>query len=137
MIRILGVVGWAAVAVLALAFGLERYLASKAVLAQRVRLPDANVEALFGGEPTPIGSPQAYVILDPKALLPEKGQNGVRLLDEGYLRRTGTYPLQQKTVEYVGGIVRWAAAGVAGLCLGNRWYLLRRRARLQRSRGGS
>lgn len=137
MIRFLAIAGWTAVVVLALTFGLERYLVSKAVLAQRVRLPDANVEALFGGEPTTIGSPQAYVILDPKAVLPRKGPGGMALLDDGYLQRTGTYPLQRKTVEYVGGIVRWAAAGAAGLCLGNCWYLLRRRARLQRSRGGS
>ncbi|MFN3684466.1 MAG: hypothetical protein ACK41F_11125 [Fimbriimonadaceae bacterium] len=137
MIRVLGVVGWASIAVLVLTFGLERFLASKAVLAQRVRLPDANVEALFGGEPTPIGSPQTYVILDPKALLPDKGPGGVALLDDGCLQREGSYPLQLKTVEFVGGIVRWVAAGLAGLCLGNRWFLLRRRARLQRSREGS
>ncbi|MEJ5170713.1 MAG: hypothetical protein WHU10_06980 [Fimbriimonadales bacterium] len=132
MIRTLSILGWAALVVLAAGFFVERHLASKAMLAQRVRLPDSNVEALFGGEPTPIGSPQMYVILDPRALLPEKGPDGVARLDDGYLQRTGTYPLQLKTVEFVGGIVRWASAGLAGLCLGNAWYLSRRRARLLR-----
>jgi hypothetical protein len=127
MARFLLWVGCLALAVVVLVFGAERFLASRAVWAQRVMPPSSDVEALFGGEPTPLGSPQLYVVFDRRAFLPGKGENGVLQLDERYLRSTGTYPLQLKTVEFVGSLARWTAALLAVLAIGGRWLMLRRR----------
>ncbi|MCX7800228.1 MAG: hypothetical protein N2109_07800 [Fimbriimonadales bacterium] len=121
-------VAFAALALFVIVLGAERYLASRAVWAQRVMTPNADVEALFGGEPTPIGSPQQYVVFDGKAFLSERNESGVLQLDERYLQRTGTYPLQLKTVEFVGSLARWGTALLAVLAFGVRWLMLRKEA---------
>lgn len=126
MARVLLWIGCLAITLLVLAHGTERFLASRAVWAQRVMPANAEVEALFGDEPSPIGSPQLYVVFDGRAFLPTKAESGVLQLDESYLKRTGTYPLQLKTVEFVGSLAKWSAAAVALLALGGRWLLLRR-----------
>ena len=103
-------------------------MTSRAVLAQRVRVPSSEIAALFGGEPTPVGSPQMLIITDEQAFLPGKGDGGVRLVDEGYLERTGTYPLQLKTVRFLGSIVGWGSA-VGSVVFGLASFAAARRAR--------
>lgn len=114
--------------VLALVLIVLPQMSSRAVLAQRVRVPSGEIATLFGDEPTPVGSPQMLVLTDEKAYLPVRGENGVRLVDEAYLERTGTYPLQLKTVQFLGSIVGWSsAAGV--IVFGLASYVAGRKAR--------
>ncbi|GMV37682.1 MAG: hypothetical protein AMXMBFR61_21900 [Fimbriimonadales bacterium] len=96
--------------ILALVLVVVPQIASRAVLAQRVRVPSGEIAAIFGDEPTPVGSPQKLIITDEKAFLPGRIEGGVRLVDEGYLERTGTYPLQLKTVQFLGSLVGWGSA---------------------------
>lgn len=98
-----------------------RVYRGRAVLAQRVTLPDPDVADLFGSEPTPLGSPQLYVLQGSEALVPGSGKDGKpALLDQGVLDRTGQYPLQLKTVEFVARAVQIASA----LDLVTAWVLL-------------
>lgn len=111
---------------LAMALVAVPLLSSRAVLAQRVRVPKSEMAAIFGDEPTPVGSPQMPIITDEQAFLPRTGEGGVRLVDEGYLERSGTYPLQLKTVQFVASIVTWVSAagaivfGLAAIATGRR-----------------
>lgn len=94
---------------------------SKAVKAQRVEFDEAAA-SLFGDNDayTEIGSPQTLIIEDQGAFLPGTSKGGARLVSENYLREKKIYPLQLKTVEYVGGLVRLgagAAVGVSALAL--------------------
>lgn len=54
--------------------------------------------ALFGDPGTMIGTPQMYIVDDPKAVLAEPLQDGTLALDNTYLTKNGIYPLQLKTV---------------------------------------
>lgn len=96
---------------------------SKSVLVQRVQKDEAA--DLFGEAGTPIGSPQPMIIEDEKAFLPQPGENGVKLVDDGYLQKHNIYPLQMKTVEFVARQVQFGT--VAGLIVGILLFLVGRR----------
>jgi hypothetical protein len=91
---------------------------SKAVLAQRVERDEAAA-SLFGDADAyqEIGSPQMLIIEDKGALLPGKSKSGAQMVDEKYLKEKKIYPLQLKTVHYVGGLVRLGAGAVLAVCL--------------------
>lgn len=118
----------AALAVLGLfAAGIyQSNLESQAALIQRVKPYDKATAELLGGVGTPIGTPQRMIVTDPKAFLPGKGDQGERFVSDDYLKAHGIYPLQAKTVGYVGGLVKLGLAGmtlvgfVAALWLGRR-----------------
>jgi hypothetical protein len=107
----------AAIALLASVPVLSSY-ESRAVLTQRVQVDDAAA-SLFGDGHRPVGSPQELVIDDPKAFVDGKGENGARLVSENYLQEKGIYPLQLRTVQFVGSLTRigLAVALVVGLLL--------------------
>lgn len=114
----------------------SRELGRQAVLAQRVTPPDPEIAELFGGEPTPIGSPELYIVNDPKAVLPEKGPDGEVLLNETYLEETGTYPLQLKTVQWGANLAMWGLGSGALLAALVGWVAGRRARRLSQSPSG-
>jgi len=105
------------------AFQREAQLASKAVVAQRVR--PSSEAALFGDIGENIGSPTEYVIEDPHALLDHKGPNGMALLDESYLEKSGKYPLQMKTVRFMASVTK-VGGGLIFLVSGGILFLLLR-----------
>jgi hypothetical protein len=77
---------------------------------------------LFGDVGEPIGSPQVYVVTDPQAVLPGTGADGVKLLDDDYLRQKGSYPLQMQTVDAIANYARLGGGlavlgGAVGLLL--------------------
>jgi hypothetical protein len=82
-----------------------------AVLAQRI-IPQAGDLFGDGGPGTPVGSPQVFIIRDPKAFI-EGELNGAKLLNETYLQENKIYPLQLKTVTFA----RDVTALVSGLGL--------------------
>lgn len=90
---------------------------SKAVNAQRVEFDEAAA-SLFGDKDayTEIGSPQKLIIEDQQAFLPGE-RNGAKLVSENYLRDKKIYPLQLKTVEYVGGLVRLGSGATLAVSL--------------------
>ncbi|MCW5938896.1 MAG: hypothetical protein KF884_04855 [Fimbriimonadaceae bacterium] len=90
---------------------------------------------LFGDVGEPIGSPQVYVVTDPQAVLPGTGADGVKLLDDDYLRKKGSYPLQMQTVDAIADYAR-LGGGLAVLA-GAGGLLLARRRSAQRSATGS
>ncbi len=85
----------------------ERAYASRAQLIQRVERGDGA--DLFGDAGTPIGSPQHMIIDDPKAFIEGQGEGGARLVDDGYLKNNGIYPLQMKSVAYSASLVRYGS----------------------------
>ena len=93
----------------------ESSYASRAQLMQRMQ--KSAGDDLFGDQGTPIGSPQQFIVDDPKAILKEKGENGVTLLDENYLLEKKIHPLELQTVRYVSGLVRLASGGAGVLLL--------------------
>lgn len=95
----------------AISYPVESSYASRAKLVQRVRADAAD--ALFGGEATPVGSPQRLIIDDPKAFTGKTSEGGALEVDEGYLEKNGIYPLQMQTVSYVAGLVRLAGVVLA------------------------
>ncbi len=62
------------------------------------RIERTEEAALFGDVGTKIGSPQALIIDDEKAILPEKLEDGTPLISENYLKENNIYPLQLKTI---------------------------------------
>ncbi|MDX2065047.1 MAG: hypothetical protein SFX74_04830 [Fimbriimonadaceae bacterium] len=84
----------------------------KAKLAQRVEKDDAG--ALFDEPYRNIGSPQLYVIDDPKAFLPtpEGGDPTIALLSDDYLKANNLYPTQLQSIRTIVNYGRIAAAGV-------------------------
>ena len=104
----------------------ESSYASRAKLMQRMQ--KSAGDDLFGDHGTPIGSPQQFIVDDPKAILPEKGENGVTLLDENYLLKNKIHPLELQTVRYVAGMARMGGAGV-GLIFALMFLGLRARAK--------
>lgn len=127
-LSLLGLAG-AALGILAIlaSFPVEASYRSKAVLAQRVE-KDASA-ALFDGADAyrPIGSPQLLILEDPKAFLPEPGRDGVKQVDEAYLKDKGIYPLQLKTVEFFTGNAR-LGGGIALVVGWAVFFLMRRRS---------
>jgi hypothetical protein len=98
------------VAALGISFALMAQYEAKAILAQRVEKDEAG--ALFDDPYRKVGSPQQYVIDDPKAFLPDKGEDGVALLSEDYLLANNIYPTQLQSLRTVINYGRIAAAVV-------------------------
>lgn len=103
---------------------------SKAVLAQRVEA-DKTAGALFGDSDQDayrnLGSPQEFIIDDPKAFLAKPGPDGVKRLDDGYLQAHNIYPTQLKTIEFEGELAQDGA--IAALLLGIACILVSARAK--------
>lgn len=99
--------------VMVLALGTMLFLNSRGVTAQRIKPHDAAFAELTGEVGTPIGSPQKIVILNDSAVLEQRGPEGQVLLDDEKLRATGQYPLQIKTVRFLGGIVSIVSLALA------------------------
>ncbi len=105
-IALLGLIGRVATLVVA------QTKLSRAELTQRIRPYDKDTEALTGEPGDALGPSEKLIIDDPKAILPLKGKEGQRLVNEEYLTKNGIYPLQAKTVEYVSGLVGYGFLGV-------------------------
>ncbi|MBV6491490.1 MAG: hypothetical protein CNCCGFBP_02092 [Fimbriimonadaceae bacterium] len=101
-------------------------LESKATLTQRIKPYDSATAELLGEIGTPIGDPQLMIITDPKAFLPGKGEQGQRFVNDEYLKSNGIYPLQVKTVAFVGGIVKLGLLGMAAVMSIAAWFFGRR-----------
>ena len=114
----------AAVLILVAGFPVRGRYASEAQLAQRIE--SSQSDSLFGSKGTPLGEPQMYIVTDPKAYLPGRGESGAKLLDENYLNKNGIYPLQLKSVDFVLGWSR-LGAGIALVVCGLGAYLIGRR----------
>ncbi|MFZ4506290.1 MAG: hypothetical protein ACOYON_01165 [Fimbriimonas sp.] len=97
-----------AVVVAVATFPVENGYAARSVMAQRI-LPSANA-SLFGDVGEKVGSPQRLIIDDQAAFIAGNGEEGVRLVNETYLRAKGIYPLQMQTVSFVAGNTRAVAA---------------------------
>ena len=126
--RVSGFLAVLALLVLLLSFVVGGVLTRDATLVQRVE-PNA-AGALFGeadSPGTPIGSPQLLIVRDQAAFLPGEGEGGARFVNETYLRESGQYPLQVKTVELIRNLVA-LGSGVAALLFGAVWLWARRRA---------
>jgi hypothetical protein len=106
--RVVRICAWVLLAAAALAAAasvpVEGSFSSRAKLCQRVE-PSKAAE-LFGDAGNFVGSPQDMIVDDPKAVLAGQGPDGSTLLDESYLREHGIYPLQLKSVRFVGHWVR-------------------------------
>ncbi|ARU40984.1 hypothetical protein CCB80_07440 [Armatimonadetes bacterium Uphvl-Ar1] len=89
--------------------------AKRAVVYQRIE--QTEEAKLFGDVGTKIGSPQAFIIDDPKAILPDTLEDGTRLLNENYLKAKSIYPLQLKTINETVSMVSLgtALALIAGI----------------------
>ena len=86
-------------------------------LAETYQLVEPTPEsALFGGVGNKIGSPQEYIITLEDALMDERDENGVQLVDNTILKENNVYPLQMKTVRETGNLVNIASIG--GLLVG-------------------
>lgn len=108
-------------------FIVRQSFGARAQLIQLVEIDKAN-EALFGdAEPTKIGSPQEMIIGDQNAFLKGQGADGVKLVDNSYLRKHEIYPLQMKTVDFTLGLVRWSAFAGGFLMLSLNWLVNRRK----------
>ncbi|GIK32523.1 MAG: hypothetical protein HND43_02775 [Armatimonadetes bacterium] len=101
-------------------------LESKAALTQRIKPYDSATAELLGEVGTPIGDPQLMIITDPKAFLSGKGEQGQRFVNDEYLKSNGIYPLQVKTVAFVGGIVKLGLLGMAAVMSLAAWFFGRR-----------
>lgn len=101
-------------------------LESNAILVQRVKPHDQATADLLGEVGTPIGSPQRMIVSDQRAFLPGKGEQGERFVNDDYLKEHDVYPLQAKTVGYVGGLVKLGLAGIALVGFLAAWWFGRR-----------
>ena len=114
-------IGWVllvtGVLVLLGSFPVRAHYAGQAQLIQRVETSDAD--DLFGGEGTPIGTPQRMIITDPKAFLEGETPEGARRVSENYLKANEIYPLQLQTVDFGVSVARLVAGmeAVTGLIL--------------------
>ncbi len=105
-LAILGVI------VLMASFIVSSVITRNAVLAQRIEIQEAGVAALFGAENEvgkPIGSAQSLIINDEKAFLEKTGENGLRYVNDKYLKDNNIYPLQQLTVEFFRNVIAFIA----------------------------
>jgi hypothetical protein len=101
-------------------------LARQAKRAILVRPLDPDLAALTGESYTAVGQAQEYIIFDQRALLSGRSEAGEWLLNDDYLKKSGQYPLQLKTVTYVGrlaGIGSLFASATTALLLG--WLRIR------------
>jgi len=125
--RIAGLLGGLAALVFVTSFVVAAIVSAPGRLIQRVE-PAGDTASLFGdandGPGVAIGSPQVYIIRDPRAFLPELGPNDERYVSETYLRERGIYPLQLKTVNLVRNLVA-ASSGLIALIAGALWWRLR------------
>lgn len=114
-------IGWillvTGILVLIGSFPVRAHYAGQAQLIQRVETSDAD--DLFGGQGTPIGSPQQMIITDPKAFLEGESPEGARRVSENYLKDNQIYPLQLQTVDFAVSVARIAGGfeALAGLVL--------------------
>ncbi|MCC7435923.1 MAG: hypothetical protein IT363_14660 [Methanoregulaceae archaeon] len=122
-LRILAVLS---LAVLVGAFWQESSLIGKAELTQRIKPHDPAMAELLGEVGTPIGEPQRMIIEDASVILPGKGDQGQRLVNDTLMLEKGVYPLQEKTVSYVAGLVKLGSATGAVLCMVAAWLIGRR-----------
>ncbi len=115
-LRVLGWIGLALAVIIGVgSFPVEQHHRSHAGTYQLVKpSPEA---ALFGEVGEPIGTPQVYVVFDKAAVL-EGDINGVKLLSDDHFKKTGTYPVQMKTVEFLASQVRLGTAVGAVVALG-------------------
>jgi hypothetical protein len=75
------------------------------------RIERTKEAELFGEVGTKIGSPQALIIDDQKAILPEKLEDGTPLISENYLKENNIYPLQLKTIKETTNLATMASIG--------------------------
>jgi hypothetical protein len=103
----LGILGFLASAIV------PSQMASKGRLIQRIKPYDKDVASLTDEIGETIGSPQVMIIDDAKAFLPGSGESGAKLVNDDYLKAHSIYPLQVKTVRYVGGLARIGTGAMA------------------------
>lgn len=127
LIMLLRVVAVLAVLGIGGAFWQESSLVSKAQLIQRMKPHDSAVAALLGEVGTPIGDPQRMIIEDETVFLTGSGTQGQRFVDDDAMKAKEIYPLQEKTVKYVAGLVKIGALASAVGSLVLAWWLGRRR----------
>ncbi|MGE0002412.1 MAG: hypothetical protein AB7F50_02430 [Fimbriimonadaceae bacterium] len=119
----LGLLALGGLVVVMFAFQREASFAANSVIAQRVR--PSSEAALFGDIGENIGSPTEYVVDDPQMLLDHQGPNGISLIDESYLEKTGRYPLQLKTVRYTAMLAKIGGGFATLVCGAVLFFLLR------------
>ncbi|MCE9558426.1 MAG: hypothetical protein K8R88_05695 [Armatimonadetes bacterium] len=97
-------------------------LVNRAKLVQRIAPYDKETAELTGEHGTAIGSPQLMIIDDASVFMTGTGDKGARLVNDKLMQEKGIYPLQAKTVSYIGGLAQagFGAAVVVGL-LGTLW----------------
>ncbi len=112
-----------ALSALVLTLGATTYLLSQGQMVQLVVPEAASANALFGGNGpgTLIGSPQNIIIRDSGAFLEGAAADGSRYVSDPYLKAQGLYPLQVKTVQFIGTIVSLAAL-TAAVVFGLLWW---------------
>jgi hypothetical protein len=110
------------------AFLQESSYIGRAELTQRLIVHDKATAELLGEVGTPLGEPQRMIIDDPSVVLPERGPKGERLVDDAKLQQKRIYPLQEKTVRYVAGLVKMGSAAVAILAVISAFLLGRKHA---------
>ena len=110
-------------------FAVDSYATGKSGIYQLVE--PRTTEDLFGdgGVGTEIGSPQAFVILDEKAVLPSPSGDSKRYLNKTYLDQTSSYPLQLQTVKFVTGTTRLVSGIAMVLSAVGLWFVRRKLAK--------
>lgn len=126
LIMPLRVVAALALVVLVGAFWQESSLLGRAELVQRMKVHEPAMAELLGEVGTPIGEPQRMIISDPSVFLEARGDQGQRLVDDALMQERGVYPLQEKTVGFVAGMVKLGSVAVALLAILASWLLARR-----------
>ena len=120
---------WLSVTLAALAFIFGAWYGKDAQLVQLVQPTTQAENSLFGDASsapgTPIGQPQMMIIRDQGAFLEGTGENGLRYVDDGYLKEQGLYPLQLKTVNFFRNAITLGFLTLAALLA--LWYALQRR----------
>lgn len=126
LIMPLRVVAALALVVLVGASWQESSLLGRAELVQRIKVHEPAMAELLGEVGTPIGEPQRMIISDPGVFLEALGDKGQRLVDDTLMQERGVYPLQEKTVGFVAGLVKLGSVAVAVLAILASWLLARR-----------
>lgn len=122
----LRVVAVLALVVLVGALWQESSLRGQAEVVQRMKVHEPAMAELLGEVGTPIGEPQRMIISDPSVFLEARGDQGQRLVDDTLMQERGVYPLQEKTVGFVAGLVKMGSVAVALLAILASWLLSRR-----------
>lgn len=122
----LRVVAALALVVLIGAFWQEWSLLGRAELVQRMKVHEPAMAELLGEVGTPIGEPQRMIIFDSSVFLEARGDQGQRLVDDTLMQERGVYPLQEKTVGFVAGLVKLGSVAVAVLAILASWLLARK-----------